>query len=207
MTPLGIVLHLVTCVSINLVVIGTSRYHWNFAISRVLGDPSYLLDYSDSDAGWNSTQHPTWPQALGEEFTPDVKDLWMGLRCLYIYIYIYTYTYRYWGTYMNMLDAEPQPWKWTNDWVLCAWNNGMMLGGKFPNTKGMLGGNLGDAGWKLYEEVRRQPKYLNWEFFANIKYYNNSVSRNRAVPFIHWDTFQHTRFSCGFLQMLQLIPK
>ena len=89
MTPLGIVLHLVACVSINLVVIGTSRYHWNFAISRVLGDPSYLLDYSDSDAGWNSTQHPTWPQALGEEFTPDVKDLWMGLRCLCIYIHIH----------------------------------------------------------------------------------------------------------------------
>ena len=47
-----------------------------------------------------------------------------------------------------------------------------MLGGKFPNTKGMLGGNLGDAGWKLYGEVRKRPKYLNWEEFANITYYN-----------------------------------
>ena len=81
-----------------------------------------------------------------------------------------------------------------------------MLGGKFPNTKGMLGGNLGDAGWKLYEEVRKHPKYLKWAFANNI-YYNNNASRNQVVPFIHWDTFQHTRFSCEFLQMLQLIPK
>ena len=29
---------------------------------------------SDSDAGWNSTQHPTWPEALSEEFTPAVND-------------------------------------------------------------------------------------------------------------------------------------
>ena len=64
--------------------------------------------------------------------------------------------------------------------------------------------NLGDAGWKLCGEVRKRPTYLNWEF-ANIYY--NSASRNQVEPFIHWDTFQHTRFSCEFLQMLQLIPK
>ena len=36
-----------TFVPINLVVIGTSGYHWNFAIifAILLGDPSYLLDY------------------------------------------------------------------------------------------------------------------------------------------------------------------
>ena len=60
-----------------------------------------------------------------------------------------------------MFGAEPQPLKWTNDRDLCAWNNGLMLSGKFPNTKGMLDGNLGDAGWKLYGEVRKWPKYLN----------------------------------------------
>ena len=42
---MGVFLHLVTCVSINVVVIGTSGYHWNFAIRGVHGDPSYLLDY------------------------------------------------------------------------------------------------------------------------------------------------------------------
>ena len=105
-----------------------------------------------------------------------------------------------------MFVAEPQHIKWTNDRVLCAWNNGLMLSGNVPNTKGMLGGNWGDAGWKLHGEVRKRPKYLNW-VFANIIYYNNNTSRNRNVPFIHWNTFQHARFSCEFLQMLQLIPK
>ena len=152
----------------------------------------------DSDAGWNSTQHPTWPQALSEEFTTAVTDWWMGQRCFDIY--------RHWGTYTHMFGAKPQPLKWMNDRVWCAGNNGLMLGGKFPNTKGMPGGNLGDAGWKPYGEVRKRPKYLNWEF-ANIIYYNNSASRNQVVPFIHWDTFQHTRFWCEFLQMLQLILK
>ena len=27
------------------------------------------------------------------------------------------------------------------------------------------------------------------------------------MSIIHWDSFQHTRFSCEFLQMLQLIQK
>ena len=27
----------------------------------------------DSDAEWNSNQHPTWPQALSEEFDPAVN--------------------------------------------------------------------------------------------------------------------------------------
>ena len=45
MTPVGVFLHLVTCVYINLVVMGTSGCHWNFAIRGVLGDLSYLLDY------------------------------------------------------------------------------------------------------------------------------------------------------------------
>ena len=149
---------------------------------------------SDCDAGW----HPTWPQALGEEFTPAVSDWWMGLRCFDID--------RHWETCTHMFGAAPQPLKWTNDQVLCEWNNGLVLGGKFPNTEEMLGGNLGDAGWKLYGDVRKRPKYLNWEF-ANIVYYNNSASRNRVVPFVHLNTFQHTRFSCEFLQMLQMIPK
>ena len=122
----------------------------------------------------------------------------MGLGCFDIS--------RYWEIYTDMFVAEPLPLKWTNYRVLCAWNNGLMLGGKFPNTKGVLGGNLGDAGWKLYGEVRKRPKYLNWEF-ANIIYYNNSASRNRVVPFIHWDTFHTIRFSGEFLQMLQLIRK
>ena len=39
-------LHLVAFVSINLVMIGTSMYHWNFAIKGVLGDPSCLFDYT-----------------------------------------------------------------------------------------------------------------------------------------------------------------
>ena len=136
---------------------------------------------SDSDARWNSTQHPTWPQALSEDFTPAVNDSRMGLRCF---------------------DSLRSGWTAEFD----VRGNGLMLGGKFPNTMGMLGGNLGDAGWKLYREERKRPKYLNWEF-ANIIYYNNSASRNQVVPFIHWDTFQHTRFSCEFLQTLQLIPK
>ena len=152
----------------------------------------------DSDAEWNSTQHPTWPQALSEEFTPAVNDWWMGLMCFDIY--------RHWGTYTHVFGAEPQPLKWMNGRVWCAVNNELMLGGMFPNTKGMLGGNLGDAGLKLYGAVRKGPKYLNWEF-ANIIYYNNSASRNQVVPFIQWDTFQHTRFSCECLQMLQLISK
>ena len=52
MTPVGVFLHLVTCVSVNLVVIGTSGYHWNFAIRGVLGDPSYLLDYMGRNHQW-----------------------------------------------------------------------------------------------------------------------------------------------------------
>ena len=59
-----------------------------------------------------------------------------------------------------MFVAEPQPLKWTNDRVLCAWTNGLMLGGKFPNTKGMLGGNFGDAGWKLYGEVKKNGQNI-----------------------------------------------
>ena len=129
---------------------------------------------------------------------PCHNDWWMGLGCFVICWY--------WETYTNMFAVEPQPLKWTNDRVLCVCNNGLMLGRKFPNTKGMLGGNLGDAGWKLYGEVRKRQKYLNWEFTNSICY-TNSASRNRVVPFIHWDTFQHTRFSCEFLLMLQLIPK
>ena len=136
-------------------------------------------------------------QSKHQEFTPAVNDWWMGLG--------YFDICRYWETYTNMFVAETQLLKWTNDRVLCAWNNTLMLGGKFPNARGKLGGNLGDAGWKLYGEVRKRPKYLNWEL-ANIIDYNNSASRNRVVSFIHWDTFQHTRFSCEFLQMLQLIP-
>ena len=50
--------------------------------------------------------------------------------------------------------AEQQPLKRTNERVLRAWNNRLMLGGKFPKTRQMLGVNLGDAGWKLYGEVR-----------------------------------------------------
>ena len=47
---------------------------------------------------------------------------------------------------MNMLVVEPHPLKWTNDLVLCAGNNGLMLGGKFRKTRGMQGRNLGGAG-------------------------------------------------------------
>ena len=154
--------------------------------------------HSDSDAGWNSTQHPTWPQALSEEFTLAVNGWWMALRCFDIY--------RHCGSYTHMFGTEPSPLKWPNGRVLCAWNNGLMLGGKFPNTKGMLGGNLGDAGSKLYGEVRKRPEYLNWAF-ANSIYNNNSVSRNQVVPFVHWDSFQHTKLSCEFLQILHLIRK
>ena len=138
---------------------------------------------SDSDAGWNSTQHPIWPQALSEEFTPAVNDWCMVLGSFDIC--------RYWETYTNMFVAEPQSLKWTNDRVLCSWNNGLMLGGSFQTHA--------DAGWKFggcwMETVwgsKKTAKYLNWEF-ANIIYYNNSVSRNRVLPFIHWDTFLHTR--------------
>ena len=44
MTPVGGFLHLATFVPIKLVVIGTSGYHWNFAIRGVLGVYSYLID-------------------------------------------------------------------------------------------------------------------------------------------------------------------
>ena len=112
----------------------------------------------------------------------------------------------------RIFGAEPQPLKWMNGRVWWAGNNGLMLGGKFPNTKGMLGGNLGDAGWKLYGEVRKRPNYLNLEF-ANIVYYNNSACRNHVVPFIHWAIFQHTGFRVNFckwynwFQNIQLISK
>ena len=51
---------------------------------------------SDSDAGWNSTQHPTWPPALpiwppalSQEFDLAVSNWWMGLWFLGVS--------RYWG--------------------------------------------------------------------------------------------------------------
>ena len=67
---------------------------------------------------------------------------------------------------MNTFVVEPQPLKWTNSRVLCAWNNGLMLGGKFPKTRGMLGGNLGDAGWKLYGEISIRPKISEFGRFC-----------------------------------------
>ena len=44
--------------------------------------------------------------------------------------------------------SGPQPFNWMNNRGVNAWNNGLMLFGKFPKQKGMLGGNFEDAGWK-----------------------------------------------------------
>ena len=109
--------------------------------------------------------------------------------------------YRYWGTYTNIEYV----WCRTTAFEVDEWPSFVCMvyrvdaGWKVPKHKGDAGWKFEDAGWKLYGEVRKWPKYLNREFFANIKYHN-SASRNRVVPFIHWDTFQHTRFSsCEFL--------
>ena len=66
MTPVVVFLHLVTCFSINLVVLGTSGYHWNFAIRRVLGDPSYLLYYIDFEIKIKSL-HAAWVKRLASD--------------------------------------------------------------------------------------------------------------------------------------------
>ena len=63
------------------------------------------LHPSDSDAGWNYTQHPTWPRALSDDFEPVVNNWWMGLWCFGVS--------RCWGKSINMGVAEPQPLKWT----------------------------------------------------------------------------------------------
>ena len=62
----------------------------------------HILHPTDSDAGWNSIQHPTWPQALSEEFTPAINDWWMGLVCFDMY--------RHWGTYTHMFDTNHSLW-------------------------------------------------------------------------------------------------
>ena len=103
-----------------------------------------LLSYHPSDSdSWNSTQHPTWPQALSEEFTPAVNDWWMGLRCLYRWYMIYT-------------DIEEHA-------RICLVRNYSLWSGAMTEfyVRGITGwcwvesfqtqrGNLGDARWKLY---------------------------------------------------------
>ena len=53
----------------------------------------------------SATQHPTWPQALSEEFTPAFNDWWMGLKCFEIC--------RHQGSYTHMFGTEPLPLKYT----------------------------------------------------------------------------------------------
>ena len=62
----------------------------------------YKVSPLDSDAGLISTQHPTWPQALGEEFVPATNDWWMGLWTVSVC--------RYWGKCMNKCIGESQFW-------------------------------------------------------------------------------------------------
>ena len=113
-----------------------------------------------------------------------------------------------------MFDAEPQPLEWMNDRVLWAGNNGLMLGGKFPNTKGMLGGNLGDAGWKFggcwVETVWGSKKTAKIYKSGVCKHYIGQQHREQksgcAVYLLGYIS-THKVLSGEFLQILHLIPK
>ena len=73
---------------------------------------------SDSDAEYNSTQHPIWPRALSEESAHAVNDLWMRLTCFDVY--------ECGGMYTNKFVTEPEHLKWTDIQVFSAWKNGLM---------------------------------------------------------------------------------
>ena len=74
------------------------------------------------DAGWNSTQHPSWPRALSNQIDPHANNWWIGLWCFGVT--------KYWGKSINMGVPEPQLLKWTKKWVFNAYNYGYLLGGK-----------------------------------------------------------------------------
>ena len=74
---------------------------------------------SDTDAGWNSTQHPTSPRVLSEECDPAVNNWWMGLWCFSVS--------RYLGKPLERYIAEAHLLEWTNKWVFNASTNGLIL--------------------------------------------------------------------------------
>ena len=90
----------------------------------------------DNDA--NSTQHPTWRQAVSEEFDSAVYDLLMGLWCFG--------ASKYWGKSMNNYVVETRRLKWMNKWVFNAWNNALMLGGNYFHSASPV--NFHPASWQ-----------------------------------------------------------
>ena len=86
-------------------------------LEAVVGFKTLQTHPSDSDAGWNPTQHSTWPRALSEEFEPAVNNWWEGLRRSGVC--------KYCRKSINKCATEPQPLKWTNKWVsvggMTAW--------------------------------------------------------------------------------------